>query len=130
MFSFSVPLDPVQIEALKEKEKEEREKWSFWPKQPFVSQLFRNAKMKKIENLIAVNNKHVWTNWNRSWNIATIGKLGLAFMQWMQLFCRFSENIALLFPLIPFANICGIQFKWFVYKLKHWFWNLFEQLKL
>ena len=35
----------------------------------------------------------------------------LAFMQWMQLFCRFSENIALLFPLIPFANICGIQFK-------------------
>ena len=29
LFSFSVPLDPVQIEVLKEKEKEEREKWSF-----------------------------------------------------------------------------------------------------
>ena len=33
--------------------------------------------MKKIENLIAVTDKHVWTNWNRNWNIATIGKPGL-----------------------------------------------------
>ena len=106
LFSFSVPLDPVQIEVLKEKEKEEREKWSFWPKQPLISQLFRNKIMTKIE---------IWSQslTNMSELIGTETETSpllasLAFMQWMQLFCRFSENIALLFPLIPFANICGI----------------------
>ena len=126
LFSFSVPLDPVQIEVLKEKEKEEREKWSFWPKQPLISQLFRNKMMTKIENLIAVTNKDVWTNWNRNWKIATIGKLGLQVMDAIVLQIQWEYCFT-----VSTNSLCqylwnSVRVYWFVYQLKHWFWNLFE----